>query len=207
VSDLQCPATVLIARHGDAEYPVLGVLSDDGGRLTDKGRAQSADLGEQLRGRRLAAVYTSTMRRAVSTGEIVAATLSLSNRPVAGVQEFAVGELAGTPYRSPRVQQIFEAWLDGDLAVGCPGAETGLDVVRRFEAAIAELSDQHRGETIVVISHGGVMSLAVPRLATNVPDDLARQRYLPNCAVAEVSVDSDGWQLHSWPGSADRSVV
>lgn len=207
MSDLQCPATVLIARHGDAEYPVHGVLSDHGGRLTDKGKAQAAGLGEHLRGRRVAAVYTSTMTRAVSTGAIVGKGLALPSRSVPGLQEFSVGELAGVPYRDPRAQQIFDAWLDGDLAVGCPGGETGLDVVRRFEAAIADLADLHRGETIVVISHGGVMSMVVPRLATNVPDDLARQRFVPNCVPAEVAVDSDGWLLISWPGTADRSVV
>jgi len=198
---------VLIARHGDADYPVHGVLSDDGGWLTEKGRSQAAALADRLRDRRVAAVYTSTMTRAVTTGETVARALALPSRAVVGLQEFSVGELAGVPYRDPRAQRVFDAWLDGDLAVGCPGAESGLGVVRRFEAAIAELTDLHRGETIVVISHGGVMSLVVPRLAVNVPDDLARERFVPNCVPAEVAVDSDGWQLLSWPGTADRSVI
>jgi 2,3-bisphosphoglycerate-dependent phosphoglycerate mutase len=41
MSDLQCPATLLIARHGDADYAVDGVLSDDGGRLTGNGSEQA----------------------------------------------------------------------------------------------------------------------------------------------------------------------
>jgi broad specificity phosphatase PhoE len=207
VSDLQCPVTLLVARHGDATYPVPGVLTDDGGRLTDKGAAQATELAERLRSRRVAAVFTSTMNRAVETGRIMAERLGSPVRVIEGLQEFSVGDLAGVPYRDPRPQSVFDAWLDGDLSVGCPGAETGLDVVRRYEGALAGVADEFRGETVAVISHGGVMSLVLPRLADNTPNDLARQRLLPNCVPAELAVDGDGWLLVSWPGSTDRSVV
>ncbi len=176
MSDLQCPATFLVARPGDAAYPVPGALSDHGGRLTDLGRRQAAGLAGSLAARRVAALYTSRMSRAIQTGEVIAASLGVRTKAVDGLQEFA------------------------------PGAETGLDVLRRYEAALSELADVHRGETVVVISHGGVMSLVLPRLADNVPDDLGRQRVLPNCAPVEATVDGDGWQLVFWPGTTDRSV-
>lgn len=207
MSDLQCPVTLLVARHGDATYPVPGVLTDDGGRLTDKGTVQAVELAERLRSRRVAAVFTSTMSRAVETGTVMAERLGAPVRLLDGLQEFSVGDLAGVPYRDPRPQAVFDAWLDGDLSVGCPGAETGLDVVRRYEAALAGIADEFRGETVAVVSHGAVMSLVLPRLADNTPNDLARQRFLPNCVPAEMTADGDGWQLITWPGSTDRSVV
>ena len=49
MSDLHCPATLLVARHGDAEYGHTSVLSDDGGRLTEEGRDQVRGLAESLR--------------------------------------------------------------------------------------------------------------------------------------------------------------
>ena len=207
MSDLQCPATLLVARHGDAEYPVHGVLTDDGGRLTTTGRSQAQALAEAVRTRRVAAVYASSMTRAEATGSILAQTLGVGLTVVAGLQEFSVGELAGVPYTDPRPQQVFEAWLDGDLEVGIPGGETGLRVIDRVEDALATIADAHRGETVVVISHGGVMSLTLPRLADNVPNDLARARFVPNCVPAELRADADGWALFDWPGSTDRSVV
>jgi broad specificity phosphatase PhoE len=72
MSDLQCPATMLVARHGDAGYAVDGVLSDDDGALTDKGRDQVRHLVEQVRSRRVAAVYSSQMGRAVESAELAA---------------------------------------------------------------------------------------------------------------------------------------
>lgn len=207
MSDLQCPATLLIARHGDAEYAADGVLSDDGGWLTDFGRAQVSELAETLRSRRIAAVYSSRMRRAVESGELAASELGVKPFAVDGLHEFSVGELAGVSYLDPRPWQVLDAWLHGDLDAACPGAEDGHLVVRRFTKALEEIADTHRGETVLVFSHGGAMSLTIPRLSVNVRDDFAAKRFLPNCAAAEVEVDSDGWRIVSWPGSADRATI
>ncbi|MHB8273301.1 MAG: histidine phosphatase family protein [Dermatophilaceae bacterium] len=207
MSDLQCPATLLIARHGDAEYAVDGVLSDDGGALTDKGRAQVSELAETLRSRRIAAVYSSRMDRAVESAELAASQLGLRPRVVDGIQEFSVGDLAGVSFHDERAQQVFDAWLHGDLAAAFPGAEDGHVVVKRFAQALEEIADTHRGETVLVFTHGGVMSLAIPRLAINLRNDLAAQRFLPNCAAAEVQVDADGWRVVTWPGATGEVMV
>ena len=97
MSDLFCPATLIVTRHGQATYHVPGIASDDGGWLTELGRKQASALAR---------------------------------------------------------------------------------------------------------SHGGAISLTVPRLATNVPADYARGRSLDNCASCELGVDSDGWVLRTWAGEA-----
>jgi probable phosphoglycerate mutase len=201
VSDLQCPARILVARHGEAMYDDPELLSNDGGWLTELGRDQAAGLGERLRGERVAAVYTSHLNRAQQTGAVVGEVLGLSAATVEGVQEFSVGSLAGTPAMGPAAREVFTAWVTGDLDRRWPGAENGTEVVGRFVDAVEELADRHRGETVLVVSHGGVMTLAIPNTATNTRAELALQAFIPNCGVAEVEVDSDGWRLVGpWPG-------
>ena len=107
----------------------------------------------------------------------------------------------------PELASVFKAWVHGDLGRFIPGGESGAEVLERYREALQTIADQHRGETVLVFSHGGVMSFALPRLSATVRDDLAEQRYLPNCAVAEVAVDGDGFEVVSWPGSRDRDVV
>jgi len=206
MSDLQCPATFLIARHGHAEYAVPGVLSDDGGALTDKGRDQVRHLVGQVRSRRVAAVYSSQMGRAVESAELAASELGLHSLAVDGLQEFSVGGLAGVSLHDDRAQQVFDAWLRGDLAAACPGAEDGHTVVKRFKGALDEIADRHRGETVLVFTHGGAMSLAIPRLSANLRNDLAAQRFLPSCVAAEIEVDADGWRVVTWPGATDTGM-
>ncbi|WP_052595207.1 histidine phosphatase family protein [Luteipulveratus mongoliensis] len=204
---MRTPTRLLVARHGDAEYAVHGVLSDDGGWLTDKGRSQAAELATTLRDRGVTAVYTSRMDRAVQTGQVAAGVLGVGERVIAGLQEYAVGDLAGVPYNDPRAQRVFNAWLADDLDVGIPGGETGHEVVDRVRDALDDIADAHPGETVLVVSHGGVMSLVIPRLSDNVRNDLAAKRFLPNCVPAEVDVARDRWQVISWPGSTDKSAV
>ncbi|WP_162252785.1 histidine phosphatase family protein [Knoellia sp. Soil729] len=207
MSDLFCPATLLVARHGDADYPHARVLSDDGGWLTDKGGQQVRELAESLRLRNVAGVYTSRMQRAVDSGAVAAEVLDVAPRMVEGLQEFSVGALAGRDHDDPELLEVFESWKAGELDTFIPGGESGREVLDRYRAALEEISDQHRGETVLVFSHGGVMSFCLPRMGRNVRNDLAARQFLPNCAVAEVSIDADDVTILSWPGSADRAVV
>ena len=198
---------MLVARHGDAGYAVDGVLSDDDGALTDKGRDPVRQLVEEVRSRRVAGVYSSKMGRAVESAELAASELGLHALPVDGLQEFSVGDLAGLSLHDDRAQQVFDAWLHGDLAAACPGAEDGHTVVKRFKGALDEIADRHRGATVLVFTHGGAMSLAIPWLSLNVGKDPEGQRILPYCAIAELEVDADGWRLVSWPSATDRGPM
>jgi 2,3-bisphosphoglycerate-dependent phosphoglycerate mutase len=206
MSDLQCPATLLIARHGEAEHAAAGVLSDDGGRLTATGREQVARCAGQVRPRRIAAVYSSPMEPAVESARLAASELGLQPVVVDGLQEFGVGGLAGVSIHDARAQQVFNAWRSGDLDIGCPGAEDGHLVVRRFARAVGEIADMHRGEAVLVFAHGGAMSLAIPRLAANLGNNLAAQRFLPHCVPVEVEIDGDGWRVVTWPGATDEDI-
>ena len=95
MSSLHCPARVLIARHGEAEYETE-VCSDDGGSLTPLGRGQARALAARLRGERVARVWPSSLSRAVQTAEIVAAGLEVDVIVREGLREYGVGALAGS---------------------------------------------------------------------------------------------------------------
>jgi broad specificity phosphatase PhoE len=212
VSDLFCPATIILARHGEAAYDEPGLTSDDGGWLTDLGRKQAAALAQDLADRRVAAIWCSDMSRAVQTAEIVAASLGVPVRVRGGLREVCWGGFAGQPDPDRQFDILYVQWMDGDLAASAPGAESGSDVVRRMSAELESAADQYRGETVLMVSHGGAISLTVPMLAQNVPADYARERLPDNCKTCEVTVDGDGWVLHTWAGeplsetSAERRI-
>ncbi len=204
VSDLQCPVTVLVMRHGQSEGNVSRRLSaaEPGAPLTDVGRRQAAAAARELRGRNVARVYCSPLLRARQTAAVVAETLDAGEPVVlSDVREFGLGEYEGSDTDADwaQVDAVFDAWLDGDLDVALAGAESGRDLVQRVQGALEGVADLHRGETVVVVSHGGAMSLALPWLAANVPDDRARGSGIPNCGVVELEGDADGWRLLAWP--------
>lgn len=204
---LHCPTRFFIARHGDADYAHAHVMSDDGGWLTEKGREQVRACAASLSTERIAAVHTSPLQRAVESGEIAAPILSVGNEVAPGLAEISVGDCAGKPWGDLSLQSVYDVWLGGDLAARVPGGETGAEVIARFRDAVESIADRYRGEQVLLFSHGGVMSFAVPRLATNTADDLAHRKLIPNAVPAVVEVGDEGWRVRSWPGSADAASV
>ncbi|SFB06693.1 probable phosphoglycerate mutase [Nocardioides alpinus] len=199
MSDLQCAARVFVARHGEADYE-SELLSDAGGWLTPLGRDQAGVLAASVSGERIARVWTSDMARAVQTGEIVAAQLGTDVIVRTGLREFGVGDAAGTTGDPDPFAETFAAWLDGDLAARIPGGESGTEVVERYAAVLDEIADSHRGESVLVISHGGVMCMALSALARNLTLSHSRDLPVPHCEVVAVEADADGWVARSWAG-------
>jgi len=199
VTDLQCAARVFVARHGEAAYE-SDLLSDAGGWLTTLGREQSRVLADSLAGERIARVWTSDMARAVQTGEIVAARLGVDVVVRKGLREFGVGDAAGTTGIPDPFAATFAAWLDGDMTARIPGGESGVEVVERYGAVLEEVADSHRGESVLVVSHGGVMCMALSALARNLTASHSRDLPMPNCGVVALEADADGWMARSWGG-------
>ena len=197
MSDLQCAARVFVARHGQAVYE-SELLSDAGGWLSPLGRDQARALAERLAPERISRVWTSDMARAVQTGEIVAAALGADVVVRTGLREFGVGHAAGTTGDPDPFAETFAAWLDGDLAARIPGGESGEDVVQRYTAVLEEIADAHRGESVLVVSHGGVMCMALSAVARNLALSHSRDVPIPNCGVVALEGDADGWVARSW---------
>lgn len=199
MSALQCPTRVLVARHGEAEYESTTV-TDDGGSLTARGREQARALAEELRGERIARVWCSPLSRAVQTAEIVAAALSTGGGRVdvvvrEGLREYGVGSLAGTHAdEREALEPVFAAWAAGDDDAAIPGGERVGDIVARMAAVLEEVADQHPGEAVLVVGHGGAILAALPELVGS-PRAAAYDLTLPNAGHVDLEVDADGWRL------------
>jgi probable phosphoglycerate mutase len=193
VTALQCAATLVVARHGEAEHEAP-TWPEDGGSLTPRGRRQAAELAASLASRRVAHVWTSTLAPAVQTGEIVAARLGVAVTTRRGLRELDVGEHRGVPLVEDRFLETYERWLAGHLDERVPGAESGREVADRFAEVMREVADAHPGETVLVVSHGGAIGIGVPNLARI---DVEPRR-LGNCETLEVLADADGWVCPRW---------
>lgn len=192
-----CAATLLVARHADAEY-VDKVFSDEGGTLTPEGRTQAAALADDLRGSRVAHVWSSDSARAVQTAEIAAARLGVTVTTRKGLREIDVGDLRGEPFSIPAICEVSDHWFEGDLDAAFPGGESGRDVVARYAATLAEIADVSRGENVLVVAHQTAACIALPTLARNISPQYADRHRLDHGEYAELVIDSDDWALTGW---------
>ena len=193
---------VYVARHGEAAYETQ-LITDDGGTLTELGRSQTSDLASGLADRSITHVWTSSRSRAVQTAEIAATALGCDVTVREGLREFGVGAFAGQPQTAQDpLASTFLAWLDGDLDVRVDGGETGAELAVRVRTVLEEAAGSHPGESVLVISHGGVMCTALSAMARNLALSHSRDVPLPNCGVVAVEADGDGWVARSWVGTS-----
>ncbi|HEX3783548.1 MAG TPA: histidine phosphatase family protein [Pseudonocardiaceae bacterium] len=198
---------LFLVRHGQTESNVRMVLDSrpPGPPLNLVGQQQAVELAESLAGEPVVGVYASTAIRAQQTAAPVAAKHDLPVQVVPGAQEVFVGDLEGRTDHGSVGQffTAFSAWSEGDLDVPLPGGETGRQVRDRFERVVADIRAAHQHGVVVLVSHGGVIRLVAPMLATNVKLAVTEYALLPNTGRV-VLVDEPGpqagWRCVEWTG-------
>ena len=193
MTDLQCTTRLFLARHGETDYET-DLVTDHGGSLSATGRVQARDLGERLLGERIARVWSSPLSRAVQTAEIAAAVLGVDVVVREDLREYGVGALAGTDAdESAALGPVFSAWVAGDDAARIPGGEGVAEIAGRVSGVLDEVRDQHRGEGVLVVGHGGAIMVVVPELLA-MPRASSYDLVLPGGGFLALEGDDTGWR-------------
>ena len=138
--------------------------SDPG--LSPKGEQQSLALLEQLKGRSLTAVYTSSLQRSILTAQPVANQFSLPIRKESELDEIAFGILEGRNlYQFDEVtKNEWERFKDDRFNYRIPGAENYTDVANRIKPFVEKTLRDHEGEEVLIVGHRVVNRLLIGML-------------------------------------------
>jgi broad specificity phosphatase PhoE len=169
--------TILLARHGETDWNRDGRWQGWADPpLNEAGRAQARELAEQLRSTPFDAVYSSDLRRAHETAEIVAAPHEVPVIIERGLREIDVGSWSGLTRT-----QIEERFPDGSR----PDGETREQHLARVLATVERIAREHAGSRLLIVSHGGTMR-ALRSLASDEP-----HHPIANCGVIELHFRDD----------------
>jgi broad specificity phosphatase PhoE len=155
--------TILLARHGETDWNRDNRFQ---GRadppLNAAGREQARALAEALSGEPLAAVYTSPLRRAAETAEIVAAPHGLRVELVVGLREVDVGSWEGLTRADleERQPEQFRRWLV-EHEQGWDDGEKYEEMGKRVLPALFALAERHSAGRILAVTHGGPIRAAI----------------------------------------------
>ena len=185
--------TILLARHGESDWNRAKRWQGHADRpLTDNGREQARELAGKLANIELDAIYSSDLKRARETAEIVAATKALPVRLVPELREVDVGSWSGLTRAEAeeRFPDAYRRWLAG--GEGWEDGETYEELGRRVVAAIAKIAADHRGDRVLAIAHGGtIRAIHAAALGIDVRTYRRIQRVEPNATLSAVCV-ADG---------------
>jgi 2,3-bisphosphoglycerate-dependent phosphoglycerate mutase len=183
--------TILLARHGETDWNRENRFQGHADPpLNETGRAQAAELAAALANAPIAAVYSSPLRRAFETAQIVGAPHGLQPVPVDALREVDVGSWQGLTRAEieERFPEQFARWLDYEQ--GWEDGESYDEMGQRVLAALLELAAAHEDERILVVSHGGPVRAAYA-VADATTHSEARRRgpVVANAFVAEFAVE------------------
>ena len=184
------PTTIVLARHGETDWNRQGRFQGQSDPpLNELGREQARQLAEQLSGERFAALYTSPLRRALETAQVVAARLGLSVEPIQELQEIDVGSWSGLTRDevAGRFPAAYRRWLE--FVAGWHDGETYDELAERVVPAVLRLANRHPGDRVLVVTHGGpIRVLQAHADGLTYGESRRRSAVLANCAVAELAV-------------------
>lgn len=151
------PTRLLLARHGETDWNRAGRWQGHADPpLNDAGRRQAEMLAEQLADDGVAAIYASDLRRARQTADVVARRLGIAVVATSALREIDVGSWSGLTRSevAERFPEGFARWQAGEI--GHDG-ETREQLAARVIPAVERIAHAHPGDTVLVVTHGGVI--------------------------------------------------
>ncbi len=155
---------LFIIRHGQTEWNRVerfrGLTDLE---LNDTGVRQAGAAAARLLDWPVKAVYASPLKRAVHTAEIIARSRNLEVRPLEGIIDLNFCRWQGLSLDEARQQypELYKLWETQPHKVQFPDGENLPQVQARALAAVKAITDQHRLDTIALVSHGAVCKLLV----------------------------------------------
>ena len=192
--------TLIVIRHGETawnrEKRMQGTTET---LLSEIGRAQAQALGRRLAGRGFTALYSSDLSRARDTALAIAAHTKRVVVTDPRLRERRFGIFEGLTVEE--IQESFPeehsrfASRDPDYAV--PGGESAREFAERCLGGLSEIAGRHRGEEVVVVTHGLVLD-SLYRAAHGLGHGERRPVPLINASLNLFGYDAGAWRLVLW---------
>lgn len=193
-----------IVRHGEttwnAERRIQGHIDV---ALSAVGVRQAAAAARAIAVAAPSALYSSDLGRARQTAEAIGRRCALSVRLAPELRERRYGVFEGLTYGEAQARhpEAYAAFAARRPEVPLPGGESLEDFRARVVTRLAALAAAHPGETVVVVTHGGVLDL-INRFVRGLPLSTPRDFEIPNTALNWVLHGVDGWHLERWADTA-----
>ena len=196
--------TLYLVRHGENpanvkrefSYKILDYsLNERGVRQAEQTASYFSDHG----GIRVDAIFSSPLKRAMETAQIIGAQTGHDISIIEEFREINCGDFDGatpTPAMWEHHDQILAAWRNGDHHVRFPGGEDYHTLLERVRFGLAQAVAGRNGQNIVIVAHGGIVSCSIKDVCRDLDHEVIRATSNGNCAITEIDLHTD--EAASW---------
>ena len=147
---------IYLIRHGKTDKTKLINTGDEltGHKevdLDDSFIPKIEEFSERMNFKRIKNVYSSKYIRAKKTASILSGREEVKTDPRLGER------VGGTPNLDITPEEYYKMQFD-DPDFCFPGGETVNQIIKRMEAAITDIVNEHKGEESMIVSHGAAIT-------------------------------------------------
>ncbi len=186
--------TLYLVRHGETEWNRIGRWQGHiDVPLSARGREQAEALAQRLIEEpvRFDWLYASDLQRAYETAQIVGQALQMPIQSLPLLREINLGAWSGLT-RAEIMERFPGAFNTMHYA---PDAETNEAFATRVREALCQLVQQHQGQAILVITHGGVVRAMLRTINAMQGQPDAAVPLIENTSITELQLRNNQWHV------------
>jgi broad specificity phosphatase PhoE len=158
---------LVLIRHGETLWNAIHKfqgISDI--ELSPKGITQARSLAASLKSEGFSAIYSSPLKRARQTAEIIAEYHECPLTIEEGLKEINLGQLEGLTGEDLRrdFPDFFKNWMQDPGRVPMPQGESLKEVQERAWSAIEKMARKNAGVTVLAVAHSFVNLTIISRI-------------------------------------------
>jgi probable phosphoglycerate mutase len=191
---------LILIRHGETDWNrELRFQGQLDAPLNAVGHEQARRLALRLASEPVHHLVCSDLLRARQTALPTGLQLDLHSLANSGLREQSFGMLEGMRVDDIRAQHpdVWAQWVQFQADYAIPGGESTRQFHARVMNAIRQLVAAHSQQTLVVVTHGGVLDM-IYRTARALPLAGPRQSEIPNGGLNRVRLEGDAIDIISW---------
>ncbi len=160
-------AKLLLVRHGETE---LNSSQRYWGRtdvaLGPKGLRQAEQLRDRLATEKIDRVYSSQLKRAMTTARIIASLHNLEVTDCPELREVDFGKMEGLNFTevSSCFPQVARLWIERSPELTYPEGESLIQLENRVAKFRDRLNQHTANETVLIVAHAGVLRTLICQL-------------------------------------------
>ena len=191
---------LILIRHGETDWNrELRFQGQVDAPLNAVGHEQARRLALRLAGETVHHLICSDLVRAQQTASPAALQLDLRSMTDALLREQNFGVVDGMRVDDIKAQHpdVWAQWVQFQADYAIPGGESTRQFHTRVMDAVRRCVAAHSQQTLVVVTHGGVLDM-IYRTARALPLDGPRQSEIPNGGLNRVRIEGDVIDIISW---------
>lgn len=190
---------IVLVRHGATDWNLQGRCQGSSDReLSEAGLRQADQIADLLGNQELSAVYSSHLRRARQTAELISRPHDLPVLIEEDLRELDHGELEGLTFNEikTRYGEFLTRWRSEPADIRVPGGERLADVAHRAWNGLKDIVERHPdAERILVVSHNFPILGIICRITGTHLNDY-RTFHLDPCGVTRLDhASGSGWTI------------